>query len=63
MIMQMRNHSSVAGSFQPSHKPANTNAESSFMLIEYVNFAAENFLPLIKTMTGIKQRRFLNAWL
>ncbi len=28
-------HSPFAGSFQPSHNPANTKGESSFMLIEY----------------------------
>jgi hypothetical protein len=27
--------SPVAGSFHPSHNPAKTNGESSFMLIEY----------------------------
>ena len=35
IIVQVCNHSPFAGSFQPSHDPANTKGESSFMLIEY----------------------------
>jgi hypothetical protein len=42
MIVQVCRHSSLAGSFHPSHKPAKTNGELSFMPIEYGNFSAEN---------------------
>src|SRR5262249_35412803 len=31
MIVQVRSHSLVAGSFHPSQRPANTNGESSFI--------------------------------
>src|ERR1700676_2950331 len=48
MIVQVRNHSSVAGSFQPSHKPANTNGAPSFMPIAYGIFPANDLLPLVK---------------
>jgi hypothetical protein len=35
MIVQVCSHSSVAGSFQPSHRPAKTKGASSFIAIEY----------------------------
>jgi hypothetical protein len=51
----------TAGSFQPSHKPANTNGELSFMLIEYGILPPGTLFHSEKTSTGIRQRRFLNA--
>ena len=47
MIVHVRNHWSVAGSFHPSHRPANTNGASSFMPIAYGIFPPDELLPLV----------------
>jgi hypothetical protein len=61
MIVQVCNHSPFAGSFHPSHNPANTNGESSFILIEYGILPPGTFFHSKKPSAGTRHRRFISA--
>src|ERR1700676_4805439 len=61
MIVQVCSHLPFEGSFQPSHKPANTNGESSFMLIECGILPPGTFFHSKNPSAGTRQGRFLNA--
>ena len=55
----LRDHSSAAGSFQPSHKPAKTKGASSFIPIAYGIPRQAPSSTRKSRSAGIRQRRFL----
>ena len=59
MIVQVRSHSPLAGSFQPSYKPGKHEWRIVFHAYRVRNFAAGNFLPFVETVGRNQAAPFL----
>ena len=62
IIVQVRIHSSVCGSFQFSREPSKGEWAAVFYGDRERQLRSSRFSPFVKSIGGIRQRRFANAW-